>query len=334
MTTLTLPGLGDASLATAGARSRETDHADREDDPTPRGVVRAALGALVPDVLREYSHPVSGLRGMAIDGPFCVDPLALIEFEDRPLRVLDVAAGYGCWASEFRRLAGLQGWPVHIDAVEIFEPRRADLEKWCDGVSISHWRSMLIFRETMNRAHPGWDLAIGNPNFTALTHEDPEQSMPAVLLRHAPAVLLLHTQQAFARGEAGRRVWRAYPPAASWMVPGSVKFRTGINPKCPKCGAVNPAALTAGAFRQPVTNCLAQSGPTTYDGYEPICGAKLKSWGSDQRCYQVSLWLRDHEGPTALHMLPELDAAARRWTVPPGSEDPSEDLPAAPGWAP
>jgi hypothetical protein len=167
-----------------------------------------------------------------------------------------------------------------------------------------------------------YDLAIGNPHFTALTHEDPEQSMPAVLLRHAPAVLLLHTQQAFARGEAGRAVWRAYPPAASWMVPGSVKFRTGVNPKCSKCGHVNtPAATACAGMRE--------------QGLHTVrCRYKLKAWGSDSRCYQVSLWLRGHEGPTALHLLPELTAAERRWTVPPGSEEPSEELPAAPGWSP
>jgi len=293
----------------ASARALEGDHADREDDPTPRGVVRAALEAAAGRIAN-ITHPT------ARDG-------------FGPVRVLDVCAGYGCWASELRRLAGLQGWPVHITGVELFAPRYADLTKWCDRSIIADWRVPL----TSDEFGP-FDIAIGNPHFTALTHEDPEQSMPAVLLRHAPAVLLLHTQQAFARGEAGRGVWRAYPPAASWIVPGSVKFRTGTNPKCPKCAHVNPLALAVGSLQQPVTHCLGRAGPTTYDGYEPICGAKLKTWGSDSRCYQVSLWLRGHSGPTALHMLPELSADERRWIVEPGSEEPSEDYPPAPGWSP
>jgi hypothetical protein len=230
---------------------------------------------------------------------------------EKPLRVLDVCAGYGSWASEFRRLATRQGWPVHITGVELFEPRRADLEKWCDEAYCP--MDIDLFMD-----YGSWDIAIGNPHFTALTHDKPERSLPAKLLDLAPAALLLHTQQAFARGEAGRRVWRAYPPAASWMVPGSVKFRSGVNPKCPGCGGMNPPS------RVKCGNLVSRR----------LCHRRLKPWGSDQRCYQVSLWLRGHEGPTALHMLPELDAAARRWTVPPGSEKPSPDLPAAPGWAP
>lgn len=280
------------------ARDLETDHAKREDDPTPRGVVRAAIEA-------------------AGRGPGVIRDVVKLYTSKRPFRVLDACAGYGCWASEFRRWWQLTRpgipWPVHITGVELFEPRRADLEKWCDEVVMGDWReAMCAIEDTEDGAV---DIAIGNPPLSFHTHEDPEQSMPAVLLRHAPAVLLLHTQQQFLRGEPGRRVWRAYPPAASWMVPGSVKFRTGHNPICSKCAEVN-------------------AGRSLRFGVCNGCGARLKSWGSDSRCYQVSLWLRGHEGPTALHLLPDLDAAARRWTVPPGSEEPSEDLPAAPGWSP
>src|SRR5690606_28357830 len=131
------------------------------------------------------------------------------------------------------------------------------------------------------------DIAIGNPDFKLLVDDtgDPHESMPAQLLDYCRAVLLLHQTTNLQRGMAGCAVWRAYPPAHVWLVPGSVHFRG-------------------------------------------------RGGGSDSRCYQASLWLRRHTGPTLVEMLPGPPdgRASWRWTVPPGSEEPSADLPAAPGW--
>jgi hypothetical protein len=247
-------------------------------------VIRAVLGALLPDVLREFSHPVTGLRGLSVDGPYCTDPVSIVHFEDRPLRVLDVGAGYGAWSSEMRRLAQRQGWPVQITGVELKAERERYLRRWCDEVRIGDWQAVLgRGRDVACLASsylPSVDLAIGNPPFDEITgpkgaKRPPEECMPAVLLRHAPAVLLLHTQQAFARSEAGRASWRHTPPAASWIVPGNVGFR----------------------------------GP---------------GQGNDTRCYQVTLWLRDHTGPCSVYMLDDLPPSARSWSVPPGTEEPSK----------
>lgn len=228
----------------------------REDDPTPRAVVRAILAAVPPGVF---------------------------DFDARPTTVLDVGAGYGGWSSELRRLTSTAAGPAPvITGVEIDARKREHLRKWCDHELIGDWREMITGRH--------YDVAIGNPHFSALTHEDVEDCMPAVLLRHAPAVLLLHTQQAFVRGAAGRALWRAYPPARQWIVPGAVRFRVGINP------------------------------------------ASGKRYGTDTRCYAASLWLRGHDGPTSVELLPELDARQRAWTVPPGTEDPAEQYPPAPAW--
>jgi len=267
-----LPGLG----CEADARALETDTAARSDDPTPRGVIRAVLEAWRGYITASLERAVLGLASKPVRG-----------LASKPVRVLDVCAGYGAWASEMRRLAGRQGWPVHITGVEIFEARRPELRKWCDEVIIRDWFDALRDHHTL----PEYDIAIGNPHFPALTGAltpgddfgEFEPSMPEWLLEHAPAVLLLHTQQAFLRGAAGRAAWRRCPPAACWLVPGAVGFR----------------------------------GPGE---------------GTDARCYQVTLWLRGYAGPCATHLLPELDAGARRWRVEPGSETPSTDLPAAPGW--
>lgn len=276
-----LPGM-------ASAAEHEADLRAREEDNTPRGVSRAILAAAIGNgALYVGAHWKTGqpmLRWASGD-----------EREDRRIsepresvRVLDVCAGFGCWASEMRRLAALQGWPVHITGVELDARKREHLSKWCDAVVFNDWLEFVAVREAGRRVYGGtccedFDIAIGNPHFSALTHEDPAQSMPAVLLRHAPAVLLFHQEQSFQKSALGCRTWHAYPPAAVFHVPGSVRFRG-------------------------------------------------RGHGADARCYQATLWMRGHKGPASAHMLPWLEAPARGWTMPPGTEEPSTELPAAPGW--
>lgn len=249
-------------------RAAEPDKRDREDSPTPRALVRALLDRALVHVHRAR--------------PEYMDP--------HPFKALDVCAGYGVFASELRRHAVKLGYPVEITGVEICEARREHLRKWCDRVIIDDWRA------SHGLSH---DLAMGNPHFSALVSDDgdPDESMPAVLLRRAPAVLLYHTRNAFLRSKPGRDVWRTYPPARVFMIPGTV----------------------------------------SHDGTSSVA--------SD--CYQASLWLRGFEGETVVQLLDaepeEANLAAGivkrngkpyrcwRWTVPPGSEEPSEDLPGVVG---
>lgn len=253
-----LPGM-------TSAAEHEADLRSRGDDPTPRGVVRAVLEAVGHKWLRSPEY-----------------------VNRQTVRVLDVCAGFGCWASEFRRWwevtrveRGCAPWPVHITGVELDERKREHLEKWCDEVVIRDWFDALRDHHVV----PTWDLAIGNPDFAQLLDKspasefgpanDPAQSMPAVLLGQAPAVLLLHTRNAFLRSEAGAAAWRAYPPAASWLIPSTIKFR----------------------------------GPGK---------------GAASDCYQVTLWLRGHTGPCAVHLLEDLTPGERSWTRLPGTEDATE----------
>jgi len=272
-----------------------TEHAaelrSRGDDPTPRGVVRASLAGAMRHVMTVLLRTDAGARVLMYR--LRELPSVVIISADRPLRVLDVCAGYGCWASELSRWwvldLGLPREWLHITGVEIHAPREAHLDKWCDDWGLDDWRVALGPASGLD--HTSFDLVIGNPDFAQLLRDnagafvEPDQTMPAVLLRHAPAVLLLHTQQALLKSKAGCACWREYPPAASWMVPGGVKFR----------------------------------------------GARI---GADQRCYQVTLWLRSHAGPCSTYMLEDLEPHERAWSVLPGSEDPSADLPARPGWTP
>ena len=276
--TLALPHMETPSTE----RAAETDGKERGDSPTPRGVWRAIF-------YEAFDH--EALR----------DDIQRSEHTGA-WRVLSLMAGYGSDASEVRRWFDYDGLPVHITGVELCEARGPHLRKWCDDVYIGDWRKLLHVAR-MNEVGPlaegRWlDLIVTNPDFKLIMNENPHESLPAVLLRHAPAVLMLHTMNAFVRNDEARRVWREYTPAAQWIVPGTVSF----------------------------------------DGTSSVA--------SD--CYAASLWLRGHEGPTAVRMLdaePEdfnrdsgmLKSNGEpykcwRWRVPPGSEEPSEGLPAAPGW--
>lgn len=173
------------------------DHDDlraREEDLTPRGVVRAVLCA--------YQE---------------TDPVA-------PRSVLDVCAGYGVWSSEARRL-----WPdAHITAVEIDARKSEYLARHADQVIVgSDWTNALPVE---SQGSLEYSLAIGNPHFSGLVTDDPHGSMPARLLEHCGVVLLFHQSASFQRGRAGARIWRTYQPAHVFSVPGAIRFRTGINP--------------------------------------------------------------------------------------------------------
>jgi SAM-dependent methyltransferase len=176
-----------------GGIPTDTEHtADlraRDDDPTPRPLVRAILEA-------------------AWD-------LACPDFSE--VRVLDVCAGSGVWVSEARRLAHRRGQVFDGTAIDIDPRKRHHLERWADRVIVGDWR------EAAANAFD-FDLVVGNPAFSEIVSDFPGESMPEAF-RPSGAVLLLHTQQAFARGRNGRRVWRACTPASAWTIPAPVSYR-------------------------------------------------------------------------------------------------------------
>jgi hypothetical protein len=185
-----------------------------------------------------------------------------------------------------RQLAAAMGWPIHITGVEIDARKRTHLEKWCDVCWSGHWHRI---------DGAQFDLAIGNPHFSALTHRDPQHSMPAVLLRHASAVLLFHQMASFTRSIAGRDTWRAYPPAWVGLVPGSVGFR----------GRSRGADLRS----YQATLWLRGHGGPAETVLLPDPPPRMKKG----RMSRSSSW---------------------HWDVPPGTEEPSSSQPAAPGWKP
>jgi hypothetical protein len=139
--------------------------------------------------------------------------------------VLDICAGYGAWASEARRI-----WPdASIDAVEIDASKLEHLQKWCDSITIGD------YREALKKCQP-YDLVIGNPPFSAVV-DMPDQ----VLSEASHGLLMLHRVEAFFRGKAGRAAWRRRTPVRQWVIPGAVKFRTGVNPVTGKVWSTDTA---------------------------------------------------------------------------------------------
>jgi len=198
---------------------------DLEDDPTARPLIRGILRDAIPGVLKimeardGWAHVVVG------SGP---EKAGLEVSEDWPLRLLDVCAGFGAWASEFAwfwvHALGLPRNWLHITAIEINPAKRAHLERWCDRSVIADVAAAL------SQDEDGWDIVIGNPHFSALTNDEPSQALAPLLLAHAPVVLLLHTLNCFVRGDPGQRCWVACKPAATWLVPGTASFRSHGKP--------------------------------------------------------------------------------------------------------
>jgi hypothetical protein len=243
----------------AEAAAVDADLRERDADYTPLPVALACLRAAMP---RAFAHAALHRKPGA---PAIV-------------RVLDVGAGAGSWslaAVEVYQSTVIGPRPdIHVTAVEIDERERPHLERIADKVIIGDWTAAL-------KRGP-FDLAIGNPPFSLLRAQDGdiERSMPAQLLRVAPAVCLFSRLATWSKDKPGVSVRRKYPPAFVFEVPGSIKFR-------------------APGSRNPETG---------------------KPYGADQHNYALFVWLRGHTGPTTTDLLPDLTAEERRWAVRPGTE--------------
>jgi len=264
---------------------------EREADFTPRPVVRAVLLWYFTHVLRISRHrPVdrSCLGCMVGDGAdhTCPEPTDVLLVQrggsvlSRPtpvLRILDICAGAGVWASEARRLLTLLGFEVHITAVELDPSERLYLRRHADEVVIGDWRE---FIERCRKEGRWFDLVIGNPAFSQARAPrvgkkvDVEAAMPPVLMGVVGAIILYLSQQTWTKTKSGSEVRRRYPPSHAVDVAGAVNHRHGVN-------------------------------------------AKGKPYSADSIPYSASMWLGRIAGPyvglTATGMLDPIDGTERRW---------------------
>jgi len=133
-----------ARAAAAEKRLRE-----READFTPRLVARAVVDAVMRRIF-----------GASLDDA------------GRVIRVLDICAGAGVWASEVHRFAAAHGFAVHITAVDYEPDERANLLRHAHEVVIGDWHEALgmVLDErgvwVWGPARREYDLVIGNPAFS------------------------------------------------------------------------------------------------------------------------------------------------------------------------
>lgn len=268
-------------------------------DYTPRPVARECTSVALPKVIKQ-AH--DGLD----DAPFEV------------LGVCSGAGVWEQVLVElWEKLGWPREW-LRITAVEIDPREREHLERCADRVVTGDYTEALDRRYHLAIGNPNFDLLRAPARGTKLAElsareaasieagrcptargadtllvsdmidahnvggewYDVGRSMPARLLACCGAVALLHRQQAWSKDGPGVAVRRVHPPAFSWDIPGSLRFR--------EPGARNP-----------------ETG---------------KLYGADQHNYSVSLWLPGHRGPTQTDILRDFSPAERRWTVRPGTE--------------
>lgn len=290
----------------AAARARNIETAEKhalyqaklrkaEADFTPRAVVRAILLWYFEHIIRVIAHRELDEHGvfretgdllLVLQGQAARGAANLVLSRPTPvLRILDVCAGAGVWASEIRRLFAILGIAVHITAVELHEEREREyLPRHADEVVFDDWRT---FAKRCKAEGRWFDLAIGNPGFIqARALEvggklDPDTSMPALLMDIAGAVMLYMTMQGWTKTEAGACVRERYPMAFAVDIPGSVNHRTGLNPKG-------------------------------------------KRWSADDKAYSTSMWLGKIAGPhvglTVGGMLKPMDGRSWKEGLRPGAE--------------
>lgn len=283
----------DREIAAKVVRLRE-----READYTPRPVVRAVLGWYFANVLRisrwrpvdEGCQACTVLSAVELVEHTCPEPSmwllsmrggGIVSRPTEVIRVLDLLAGAGVWASEARRFFAQLGIPVEIWAVEIAGEEEVHLRRHADRVVIGDWREFAA----QCKAEGLWfDLAIGNPAFSQARAPkvgdkfDADASMPGVMHDIAGATILYLTQQTWTKTASGFEVRRVYPPAFAVDIPGSVAHRAGVNPKTGRRWSADSIPYTASMWLGRIAG--PHVGPTSTDMLEPFDG---RSWNEELR---------------------------------------------------
>jgi len=318
----------------AAARKREREAADqrlreREADFTARPVVREAVNA--GWLLRRW--PVTHDDKTLIVFEFGDGKLCWIQLEPgEPLRVLDIGAGAGVWSSELRRKAALEGWPIHITAVELEPDERKWLARHADVVIIADWHEgfgMVRGEDGIWRPGPEprtYHLVLGNPPFTqarAATRPEwpitppkgsiPEAERKALNAKYAPIRRRLKEEKAAELARVGvvnkvlAEALAEYDPHAS-MVAVALQHAPAVFLYMSQQSWTKTASGWLTRLHYPPAAAFDIPGSVSH----------REGGGGDSIPYAASLWLRGHEGPAALSMLEPF--ADRSWKVRPGTE--------------
>jgi hypothetical protein len=333
--------LAKVASAAAVARLRE-----READFTPRFVCRALLervfkgcvqvrggAALIERLAGQSKEPsiwpavgradVSTRIGEAAanwQGP-------IIETGDqtRVIRVLDICAGAGVWASEVRRIAEMMGFEVLITAVDYEPDERPWLVRHADRVIIGDWHEALGM---VQDEHGVWvwsgdrvefDIIVGNPAFSqaraATRPEWPEASGPPKKEGGQPTVTKaearIRKQLTNAMIEAGE-----YPARAEYDTANSMPAL------CLQCAPVVCLYTTQQCYLKTSSGWLTwldYPGALAFNVPSSI-GHRGRSGGMDDKPYGVTVWTREHQRgePTLTFMIDPVDD--RGYDLRPGTE--------------
>lgn len=324
---------------------------EREADFTPRHVCRAGLAAAMrgtvsrvgvhasivgtqdsvwPAIGRANTTTTLGGQHFRRDDQGHLDAAGggpYIELPDgrtRVIRVLDICAGAGVWASEVRRLARLMGFQVQITAVDYAPEERPWLCRHADRVIIADWHEALgmVMDATGNwnwLATPAeYDLIVGNPAFSqARAARRPEwpqgqgakgkNGKPKLLPAEAKVRLQLK-KAAVAKGQleelAEYDPERSMPALCLRSAPAVILYATQ------QCFTKTAAGWLT---RLLYPNALAYDIPGSI-------GHRGRKVGHDDKPYTTYVWLRGHTAadPTRTFLLTPVDD--RSWAERPGTE--------------
>lgn len=339
------PGLAAAERAEVAAAFARKDAIvarlrEREADFTPRLVARAVVEAVLRlRVLRRggwtalvgSQHTVWPAIGSAevvgsLGGYFGEDSGPLIEAVDghrRVIRVLDICAGGGVWASEVHRFAAALGFEVHITAVDYEPDERENLLRHAHEVIIGDWhealgmvldsRGVWVWGPSRHE----YDLVIGNPAFSqaraAMRAEWPRASGPpkkpggpATVTKAEARERKRLTDKMVASGE--------YPERAEYDTSGSMPAL------CLECAPAVVLYTTQQCYLKTSSGWLTRLDYPYAVVYEipSSIGHRGRGQGQDDKPYAAFMWLRGRSEPSSTFMLKPI--ADRNWDERPGTE--------------
>jgi hypothetical protein len=259
------------------------------------------------------------------DGPDRGDGGPFIEADGRRrvIRVLDICAGGGVWASEVRRFAAQLGFEVRITAVDYEPDERPNLERHADEVIIGDWHTGL----GMVQDGPGawvwgperreYDLVIGNPAFSqaraATRAEWPRASGPPKKPGGPATVTKAESRE---RKRLTDKMLEAgeYPERAEYDTAGSMPAL------CLQCAPAVVLYTTQQCYTKTSAGWLTRIDYPYAVSYEipSSIGHRGRGEGQDDKPYSAFMWLRGCGEPSATFMLKPI--ADRNWDERPGTE--------------
>jgi hypothetical protein len=330
----------ESEAARARRAAAETRLREREADFTPRLVARAVVEAVLRHRYCEPRPGVTALLGSShtvwpslaersstwigrIDADGRGPIVANADGRRRVIRVLDICAGAGVWASEVRRFAAAHGFEVHITAVDYEPDERENLLRHAHEVIIGDWHEALgmVLDErgvwVWGPERREYDLVIGNPAFSqaraATRAEWPRASGPPKK-PGGPATVTKAEARERKRLTDKMLERRDFPERAEYDTASSMPAL------CLECAPAVVLYTTQQCYLKTSSGWLTRLDYPYAVVYEipSSIGHRGRGEGQDDKPYAAFVWLRGRGEPTETFMLEPI--ADRNWDERPGTE--------------